>query len=69
MMEQPVTDEAQERADYIAAMLESFEHENPGIAEVLALHDDAMRHYIDATNAYRDTVVRSSSSHSIITGE
>ena len=68
-MTQSTSDETQERADYIAAMLESFEQENPGIAEVLALHDDAMRHYVDATNAYHDTVVRTSSSYSIITAE
>ena len=68
-MEQPMTDRPQARADYITSMLESFEHENPGIAELLALHDDATRHYTSATNAYQDPVMRISSSHSTLMGE
>lgn len=68
-MAQPEIDRSQMRADYIASMLENFEHQNPGIAELLAMHDDAMRHYTNANNAYNNPVSRTSSSHSIIRGE
>ena len=65
-MEKPMTDLAQSTADYISSMLESFEHENPGIAELLFLHDQAMRYYTEAASAYQDPVVRISSSHSAL---
>ena len=60
---------AEERDNYITAMLESFEHKNPGVAEMLALHDRAMQHYVKVINAYYQPVVRTSSSHTIMTGK
>ena len=59
---------AEEREGYLTAMLENFEHENPGVAEMLALHDRAMQHYVKVINAYYQPVVRTSSSHTIMTG-
>lgn len=61
-------DVSQKRADYIVAMIERFTHDNPGIAELLALDDDATRHYANATIAYHDPVIRTSSSHSMTAG-
>ena len=67
-MDLPMIEKAEERSDYITAMLESFEHENPGTAEMLALHDLAMQHYVKVIHAYHQPVVRTSSSHTIMTG-
>lgn len=67
-MDMPMIEKAEARGDYITAMLESFEHENPGIAEMLALHDLAMQHYVKVINAYHQPVVRTSSSHTFMTG-
>lgn len=66
-MSLPANSRTQEQDDYIAAMLESFEHENPGIAEMLALHDLAMRQYVKVIDAYLQPVVRTSSSHTLLT--
>lgn len=45
----PTTDQPQDIDAYLTAMLESFENDNPGVAELLALHQDAMRYHARAT--------------------
>lgn len=45
----PTIDQSQDMDAYITAMLESFENDNPGVAELLALHQDAMRYHAQAT--------------------
>ena len=54
----------QERTEYIEAMLTAFEHDEPGIAEALALYDDAARHYAEAVDTTRYEVWTTSSSTS-----
>lgn len=66
-MSLPANSRTQEQDDYIVAMLESFEHENPGVAEMLALHDRAMQQYVKVIDAYHQPVVRTSSSHTLMT--
>ena len=44
----PTADQSQDVDAYITAMLESFENDNPSIAELLALHQDAMRYHSQA---------------------
>lgn len=45
---QPTTDTQEDASKYVVAMLESFENEHPGVAELLALHQDAMRYHSQA---------------------
>lgn len=41
--DQPTTDRRQDASEYVVAMLESFEKDHPGVAELLALHQEAVR--------------------------
>ena len=55
----------EERKGCLTVMLENFEHENPSVVEMLALHDRAMQHYVKVIHAYHQPVVRTSSSRTI----
>lgn len=55
---------AQSRADYIYSMLDAFENENPGIAEVLAIYEDSVRHYSGAINAFPSEIWTTTSTQS-----
>lgn len=60
---QETTDHPQEVQAYIESMLEDFESDNPGIAEALRLHDDAMRRYAPAVLALAPRVIRTTVAH------
>lgn len=40
---QPTADQRRDASENVVAMLESFEKEHPGVAELLALHQEAVR--------------------------
>lgn len=46
--DQPTAEQRQDASEYVIAMLESFENEHPGVAELLSLHQDAMRYHSQA---------------------
>lgn len=70
-MEYRTTESPQEVQAYVESMMEDFENDNPGVAEALRLHDEAMGHYLDAMNHYLPAalalaprVVRKTAAHS-----